>query len=74
MHCLKALFLQRTEIKRVYASVSQAFNEDARQMFININPSVGYRCILILHDLYFMDFFEICEIDNFAVFGFNQKF
>ena len=72
MHCLKALFLQRTEIKRVYASVSQAFNEDARQMFININTSVGYRCILILHDDYFMDF-EIYEIDNFAVFGFNQK-
>ena len=72
MHCLKALFLQRTEIKRVYASVSQAFNEDARQMFININTSVGYRFILILHDVYFMDF-EIYEIDNFAVFGFNQK-
>ena len=41
-------------------------------MFININTSVGYRCILILHDVYFMDF-EIYEIDNFAVFGFNQK-
>lgn len=60
-------------MKRVYASVSQAFNEDARQMFININTSVGYRLILILHDVYFMDF-EIYEIDNFAVFGSIKKF
>lgn len=71
MHSLKLCFCKE-EIKRVYASVSQAFNEDARQMFININTSVGYRCILILHDVYFMHF-EIYEIDNFAVFGFNQK-